>query len=280
MTSLYSCGCDDCKTQTNVLNLGISDQFKQLLNTGLNAFKQLHKNGGYKPEDLKTEKAYQDLINQTFDVFDFVIQDNDMPDVMRIALQNDTLLFGGLKAHAQLFEASKLLLDDKGNLKPFDQLSHEFDKLNITYNKNYLESEYEFAVGSSQMASKWGEFSSSERFMLQYRTAGDNRVRPEHEALNTITLLKEDPFWNHYTPPNGWNCRCTVVEVLKDKFPESDSEKSIKAGETATYQEGKDGKNRLEIFRFNPGAQKVVFPPAHPYTKVAGANVVKKQIKD
>lgn len=277
---MYNCGCDDCNTKAGQLNLALGDSFKQLLNTGEKAFKRLYEKGSYTPKDLQTEKAYKDLIDQTFDVFNFAITDNDIPDVMRTALQDDARLFGGLKTHAQLFEASKLLLDENGNLKPFSQLSHEFDKLNVTYNKNYLEAEYEFAVGSSQMAAKWDEFSDNDRYELQYRTAGDNRVREEHAALNGITLPKSDPFWMHYTPPNGWNCRCTTVEVLKDKYPTSDSEKAIKAGEAATSQIGKDGKNRLEIFRFNPGAQKVVFPPAHPYGKVKGAKEVEKLLKN
>ena len=224
---------------------------------------------------MQTQKAYKDLIHKPYDVFNFAITDNDMPEVMRTALQDDARLFGGLKTHAQLFEASKLLLDDKGNLKSFSQLSNEYDKLNINYNRNYLSAEYEFAVGSSQMAAKWSEFGESTRYELQYRTAGDNRVREEHAALNGTTLPKEDPFWSSYMPPNGWNCRCTVVEVLKGKFETSDSEKAIKKGEAATTQLGKDGKNRLEIFRFNPGAEKVVFPPAHPYGKVKGAKEAK-----
>ncbi|MBY0488184.1 MAG: minor capsid protein [Flavobacteriaceae bacterium] len=268
---MYNCGCVDCKNNASQLNLSIGDSFKQLLNVGKNAFKRLHEIGTYKPEDLKNEKVYQDLINQTFDVFNFAISDNDMPNEMRTALQEDAFLFGGLKTHAQLFEASKLLLDDNGNLKPFRQLSNEFDKLNSSYNKNYLEAEYEFAVSSSQMAAKWSEFSNNDRYYLQYRTAGDNRVREEHAALSGITLPKDDPFWSSYTPPNGWNCRCTVVEVLKDKYPLSDSVKSITAGEKATTQIGKEGKNRLEIFRFNPGADKKLFPPLHPNNKIAGA---------
>ncbi|SNA87689.1 conserved hypothetical protein [Flavobacterium psychrophilum] len=261
---MYNCGCDDCKDKATLLNLSISDDFKQLLNAGKSAFKRLHEIGNYKPQDLKTEKVYQDLIHQTYDVFNFAITDNDMPNEMRTALQSDAFLFGGLKTHAQLFEASKLLLDDNGNLKPFDKLSNEFDKLNLTYNKNYLEAEYEFAVSSSQMAAGWSELGSSERYFLQYRTSNDNRVRDEHAALNNTTLPKEDPFWDSYYPPNGWRCRCIAIEVLKDKYPISDSEKSIKAGEAATTQIGKDGKNRLEIFRFNPGADKKLFPPKHP----------------
>ena len=280
ISNLYKCGCDDCNAKLLTLAPSNNKAFKKLLNTGEKAFKRLHEKGSYTPEDLQKEKVYKDLINQTFDAFNFAIVDNDMPEVMRNALQDNARLFGGLKTHAQLFEASKLLLDEKGNLKPFNQLSNEFDKLNVTYNKNYLEAEYEFAVGSSQMAAKWEEFGDNDRYELQYRTAGDNRVRAEHDALNGITLPKSDPFWLYYMPLNGWKCRCNAVEVLKDKFPTSDSEKAIAAGEKATSQIGKDGKNRLEIFRFNPGAQKVVFPPAHPYRKVVGAKTVEKVLEN
>lgn len=270
---MYNCTCEDCQKHNTVLNLGITDTFKQLLKDGEKAFKHLHKNGSYKPEDLQTEKPYQKLIQSTFDAFDFAIQDNDMPEVMRTALQDNARLFGSLKANAQLFEASKLLLNTDGRLKPFSEVSKDFDKLNVNYNQNYLEAEYEFAVASSQAAAQWANL-AGDRYNLQYRTAQDERVRASHQALADITLPKEDPFWNSFYPPNGWRCRCVAVEVLKGKYDESDSDKAIAAGEKATTEIGKDGKNRLEIFRFNPGVQKVVFPPAHPYGKVKGANIV------
>lgn len=277
---MYNCKCDDCVEQKLIFNLAISDQFKQLLNAGEKAFKQLHKKGSYSPEDLQNEKAYQDLIKKTFDVFDFAITDNDMPEQMTNALREDAYLFGSLKANAQLFEASKLLLDNDGKLKPFSELSKEFDRLNVSYNKNYLEAEYEFAVASSQMAAKWSELGTSDRYNLQYRTAKDERVRASHQALADITLPKEDPFWSSYYPPNGWRCRCTSVEVLKSKYETSDSDNSISAGEKATVEIGKDGKNRLEIFRFNAGQKRVVFPPTHPYNKVKGAKQVIKNETD
>lgn len=40
----------------------------------------------------------------------------------------------------------------------------------------------------------------------------------------------------------------------------SDSDLAVKAGEQAT-----SGKN--EIFRFNPGKDKIIFPETHPYVK-------------
>ncbi len=277
---MYNCSCDDCIDEIHTLNLSAEDNFKELLNAGKKAFKHLHKNKGYKPADLKTEKPYQDLIKKTFDVFNFAITDNDMPEAMSRSLQNDAFLFGSLKANAQLFEASKLLLNEDGKLKAFSEVSKDFDALNVTYNKTYLESEYEFAVSSSQMASKWSELGSTERYNLQYRTAKDERVRASHQTLADITLPKDDAFWSSYYPPNGWRCRCTAVEVLKDKYGLSDTEKAISAGEKATTEIGKDGKNRLQIFRFNPGKGKVVFPPTHPYNKVAGSDVVKEDAKN
>ena len=274
LDDLYNCNCDDCKAQQRPLNLSIQDKFKQLLNVGSKAFKHLHKKGTYSPEDLKTEKPYQNLIKSTFDIFNFAIQDNDMPEDMQRALQSDAFLFGGLKANAQLFEASKMLLNTDGRLKPFSEVNKVFDKLNVNYNQNYIEAEYEFAVASSQMAAKWSELGNSDRYNLQYRTAQDERVRKTHADLANTTLPKEDPFWSSYYPPNGWRCRCTAIEVLKDKYPVDNSDEAIKNGEAATTEIGKNGKNRLEIFRFNPGQNKVVFPPGHPYGKVKGANIV------
>lgn len=110
------------------------------------------------------------------------------------------------------------------------------------------------------MAVKWHDFQhDGDRYLLQYRTANDGLVRPEHQALHNTTLPIDDPFWNSYTPPLGWNCRCTVVQVNRGKYPVSDSAAAIRAGEEAT------AKPKQQIFRFNPGKTERVFPPRHPY---------------
>lgn len=242
----------------------------------LKAFKQLHKNNSYNPRDLKTEKAYKNLIKETASIFNMTLKDNDINGEMLKSLENDIYLFSGLKTHAQLFEASRLLLDESGKLKPFNVFSSDIEKINSSYNKTYLEAEYDYAVGTAQIISRWESFSDNEnRYNLQYRTDGGPNVRASHEALDGVTLPKSDDFWNFYTPKNGWNCHCMVIEVLKDKYEQSNSDDSIKLGEKATTEIGKDGKNRLEIFRFNPAKEKVIFPPTHPYHKVAGANIVK-----
>ena len=111
------------------------------------------------------------------------------------------------------------------------------------------------------MAAKWEEFQQDgDRYNLQYRAVMDDRVRPEHAALHGVTLPPSDPFWEEYYPPNGWNCRCTVVQVRKSKYPVTPHDEAMALGEEAT---GKDTKG---IFHFNPGIEQKTFPDYNPYT--------------
>jgi SPP1 gp7 family putative phage head morphogenesis protein len=50
---------------------------------------------------------------------------------------------------------------------------------------------------------------------FEYVTVGDDRVRTDHIALDGSRWPKESPFWSSYWPPNGYNCRCSTVEIFK-----------------------------------------------------------------
>lgn len=50
----------------------------------------------------------------------------------------------------------------------------------------------------------------------EYVTVGDDRVRPAHAALDGFRAKKDDPAWRSIMPPNGWNCRCSVIEIWQD----------------------------------------------------------------
>lgn len=111
------------------------------------------------------------------------------------------------------------------------------------------------------MAARWESFEEDgDRYNLQYRTQRDTHVRPEHAALDRVTLPMSAPFWQEFYPPNGWNCRCTVVQVRKAKYPETPHDEAMILGEEAT---GRDTKG---IFHFNPGIEQKTFPDYNPYT--------------
>lgn len=250
-------------------------KFKEVLNTAEKSFKKLYERGKYNPKDLGKVQEYKDLVQATSEIFISAIS-HEVPEEMKSYLEKDAVIFSGLKTHAQLTEARSLLKDEIGNIRPYHLFEQDILKLNEKYNTNYLEAEYEFAVQSSQSAAQWANLQSdTSRYWLEYRTAGDERVRASHAALNGICLPADDSFWLEYYPPNGWRCRCVAVEILSSDGKLSDSEKSKKLGETATTQIGKDGNNKLAMFRFNPGAEKKIFPPKNAYSKVVGANKIK-----
>ena len=240
-----------------------------------NLAKWLHKQKNYDPKSLADPEPLA-AIRETHRILSQPLQEmkigQEIPEELTAALNNNIFYFSGFKTHHELVQASRMLKDSDGNFKPFHKFLNDIETLNKTYNKNYLRAEYNFATASTQMAIKWKEWEQDEgRYNLQYRTAGDDRVREEHAALNGVTLPPSDPFWNSYLPPNGWNCRCTTVQVRKNKYPQSNSEKAMAAGAACT------AKPKQQIFRFNPGKTMTVFPPKHPYYKANGE--VKKTVE-
>jgi SPP1 gp7 family putative phage head morphogenesis protein len=49
----------------------------------------------------------------------------------------------------------------------------------------------------------------------EYATVGDDRVRDSHAELDGTRAPKDDPIWTTIWPPNGWNCRCTTIELFE-----------------------------------------------------------------
>lgn len=241
--------------ETDALRQQLSALFEPMMQS-------LHSKAGAQfSVDILREKPVQDFIDTHAQVLDAAFSQTAMSDRMRQRLQQSDYIFSGIKTFHELNEAFPSLVDESGNRKPFEQFLNDVRKIDETYNKNYLRAEYNFVQSSAEMAGKWEQIEQDgDRYNLQYRTAGDSKVRPEHAALNGVTLPPSDPFWQTYYPPNGWNCRCTVVQVRKTKYPTTPHDEAMQRGAQAT---GKDTKG---IFQFNAGQQQKTFPDYNPYT--------------
>ena len=209
---------------------------------------------------LASDKA-QDFITTHAATLDSTFQKVEMSDAMRKRLQRSDYIFSGMKTFHELNEAFPSLLDSNGNRKTFEAFLNDVRKIDNTYNRGYLRAEYNFVQASAEMAAKWEQFAQDgDRYNLQYRTQHDDKVRPEHAALNGVTLPPSDPFWEEYYPPNGWNCRCTVVQVRKSKYPATPHDEAMALGEEALQRDTKG------IFHFNPGKENKTIPDYNPYT--------------
>lgn len=81
----------------------------------------------------------------------------------------------------------------------------------------------------------------------EYVTVGDNRVRRSHAAMDGIKLPKHHPFWEENRPPNGWNCRCKMVEVFDTDDHDIAQPQAQEIDGVMVEPQADEG------FRFNPG---------------------------
>ncbi len=210
---------------------------------------------------ILAEPAAQEFIGLHSDTLNNSFQQVEMSDIMRKRLSRSNYIFSGMKAFHELNESFPSLVDENGNRKTFERFLKDVQSIDDTYNSNYLRSEYNFVQSSAEMAAKWESFmQDGDRYYLQYRTANDGKVRPEHAVLHGVTLPITDSFWEEYYPPNGWNCRCTVVQVRKSRYPATPHDEAMALGEEALQYDTKG------MFRFNPGKQEKSVPDYNPYT--------------
>lgn len=245
---------------------------------------ELHRRGGKVDAELINTEAVRDMTNETYRCLSDGIEagiaeglktgiiHEISPEVV-YALKSNTFIFCGLKSYHTLSDAGLSLTDEQGVIKPFHTFLADVQGIHGKYNAAYLNAEYKHAIASSQMASKWQEIETDgDRYDLQYRTAGDDKVRADHAALNGVTLPASDPFWDKYYPPNGWGCRCTAVQVCKGKYQTTlESEAAIEIGDMAT------SKPKEAIFRTNAGKVLKVYPDKHPYNKAPKA--IKREVE-
>ena len=212
--------------------------------------------------DILASDEAQSFINAHAGILDSTFKQVRMTDKMRERLTRSNYIFSGIKTFHELNEAFPSLLDENGDRKPFERFLNDVRKIDETYNANYLHAEYNFVQASAEMAAKWEQYSEDgDRYLLQYRTAHDDKVRPEHAALDRITLPMSDPFWESYYPPLSWNCRCSVVQVRRGKYEETPHNEAMSRGEEAFANNEK-----LNMFRFNSGIQGKTMPDYNPYT--------------
>lgn len=180
--------------------------------------------------------------------------DFNTPDYeMLRSLEKSVYQFSAAKNYAQMKAMSEALIGEDGKLRSYTQFRQAALEVNNLFVNQWMQAEYNFAVASSQSASQWVRIQATKDILplLRYKTAGDERVRPEHQDMEDITLPVEHPFWDLYYPPNGWNCRCDVIQLDSG---------AVTPDTKIVYPD-----KMPAIFRYNPGKTGVAFPPGSPY---------------
>jgi hypothetical protein len=105
-------------------------------------------------------------------------------------------------------------------------------------------------------------------WVYKSKLAGKNR-RQEHIALHNKAFRYDDPFWNVYYPPNGWECKCFVdtrseAGADRDKIPVLSSD----AAGNPPAVDGVDwGKMSDDTWKYNVGREALA-PNFAKYTRL------------
>ncbi len=167
-------------------------------------------------------------------------------------LQQNVYSFSAAKNYQQLKDMT-MALTDGDRLRSESEYIDAVRAMNLKYNRDWLLTERNTAIAGGQMASRWLDFEQNADIMpmLRYVTVGDGKVRQSHRALDGVTKAIDDPFWATYYPPNGWGCRCTVIQV-------PDEGERPTQGETAPP-------DVPPMFQTNLAKTGLIFPKGHPY---------------
>ncbi len=168
---------------------------------------------------------YQDFIRaldreEKAELADFDYSYDYENDAFRTAQELNLFHFSAAKTLAEVQELNRLFRESKSYHEFYKKAEQVVDKFNKTWQKT----EYETAILISEAHDNYYRLIAKTKLFpyWEYKTAGDDKVRPEHEALDGVILPANDPRWKKIFPPNGWKCRCYVVPRMAHEVKDID----------------------------------------------------------
>lgn len=200
-------------------------------------------------------KTANDLLNAMHDGIggnSFSI--DDTRNTLKAYFEQNLYAFSAAKSISELQHFNQLFREAGGDRIKF---RNALTDAGYKFNNTYLAVEVDTANASAQMAHQWDVLAHND--YLQFSTAHDDRVRPEHARLDGLTLSKDSPVWKRLWPPLDWGCRCHVIPGIAAKAT-TDKAAGPMVKDTVTNP----------LFDFNSGLSKTIFKNDHPYFEVAG----------
>lgn len=172
------------------------------------------------------------------------------------AVKHANEIFAAFKTHAMGKSMASKLIDDNGNLKPFDKWMKDISSISSHHVGSWLKTEYNTAVLRAHNAADWRSFIENKDIMPNLRWMPT--TSPDAEAVHRgywekkLTLPVEHPFWNKHHPGDRWNCKCSLESTDDPASPDDvlDDLPIEPAQRGLENNPGKDGK---------------IFNDTHPY---------------
>ena len=140
------------------------------------------------------------------------------------AVKHANEVFAAFKTHAMGKSMASKLLDDNGNLKPFDKWMKDISSISSHHVGSWLKTEYNTAVLRAHNAADWRSFVENKDIMPNLRWMPT--TSPDAEAVHRgywekkLTLPVEHSFWNKHHPGDRWNCKCSLESTDDPASPD------------------------------------------------------------
>lgn len=170
-------------------------------------------------------------------------------------LRTNLVTFVAFKNYQRSQDIIRALTDDTGKIRSWAAFQREVITLGEKYNVHWLEAEYNTVIAAAQSAAQWDDYVRDADIFpyLVYKTQHDDKVRVSHQLLHDVCKPIIDTFWDTYYPPNGWRCRCYVLQARTDQGYKKEPD---------AYP---DDKSIPPVFRHNPAKSGKVWNHKHPY---------------
>ncbi len=99
-----------------------------------------------------------------------------------------------------------------------DSIDETFTSLGMSKsNARYLETVYRTNVQSAYNEGQrnYARQNQQRIALAEYHAIRDERTRPAHRAMHGFKAPLDSPVWNEWWPPNGFNCRCSIILISK-----------------------------------------------------------------
>lgn len=238
---------------------------ERLLNKALNNIYRKRGGTGYIEPNLfeLNNKPLQNGIDKTFKKAG--VEFGKRNEVFIDQFKHNTSVFAAFKTHKEQNELAKLMLNEKGDLRPWHEFRKEAETVIGSYNQTWLLTEYDTAVRAARMATNWKKFEERQHIYpnVEYMLSRSERKRLKHKEWVGTILPIDHPWWDKHAPPSAWGCKCWVRQT--------------RAKVTEVPDDGNDPTPLL--FQNNPGKSgEFIVIDEHPYVKEA--TISKQDVQD
>jgi len=171
-------------------------------------------------------------------------------------LRHNNAVFSAFKVHRMQNDMAAQLLDENGDLKPFEQWLNDVQPIADHQVRQWFRTEYDTAVKRAHLAAQWRQFEREADVLPNLEWIKSMSITPgaDHMIFWGTVRPINDAFWNSHKPGDRWGCKCslratdkeaTTVDV--DDVPEIDRTKPARGLDNRPEQDGQ------------------IFSDSHPY---------------